>query len=424
MNPKTHSPGWLRRGRSLALLAVVAAPSAGAATQEIRALFTPDSANPHRNMFINKTPSSGYCVDAPSQCQDNNMFSIRLPVGFNSARAMQPDAAPRQSAMFKVPASWRTLTVTRADGDGAAKVEVRIAGIGSQHNLSDTSMNLTGAPTAVEGHQRLWSGGVLGSWVNAAPPCEYSGVGFYGDSFYRFFWKTPVEGTCVKVAKFMIPSLSYEHLDFAYELRTPNPLDMASGLYTGSLNYRIGPGGDFDMGDVMLPNDSLLTLNFVLDVQHTLKVDIPPGGEKVLLVPAGGWQSWLHAGRKPTRIFRDQTFNISASSRFKMYLDCQFQFHPGSRYCYLSDGNNILVPIEISVSLPAGLMDSSGKPVSREPLKVGEQGSVVFQPSQYVDRKPGTLHFELYKDAIDAVLLPQTGKHYRGTVVVIWDSEV
>ncbi|MNW18065.1 hypothetical protein D3C71_2174780 [compost metagenome] len=57
-------------------------------------------------------------------------------------------------------------------------------------------------------------------------------------------------------------------------------------------------------------------------------------------------------------------------------------------------------------------------------MKVGEEYGVVFQPSQYVDRQNGTLHFELHKDAIEIVLAPTTPKHYSGTVVVIWDSEV
>src|SRR3546814_3118440 len=78
--------------------------------------------------------------------------------------------------------------------------------------------------------------------------------------------------------------MTYRYLDFAYELRTPNPLNMSSGQYTGSLTYSIGPGQDFDMGDVMLPNDSALTLNFNLEVQHTLQVEVPPGGNRVELV--------------------------------------------------------------------------------------------------------------------------------------------
>ncbi|MNS42395.1 hypothetical protein D3C72_747730 [compost metagenome] len=420
MNLTSTCSRLLRGGRWLGMLAVVVAPSAQALNQEIRALFTPDSANPQRNLFINKTPVSGYCAEYPGQCQDNETFSIRLPMRFDSASPMQPNASPRNSAMFSVPALWRPLTVTNRDTGETETVEVRIAGFGSRYILSDTTMNLTGAETALEGHRNLW-GGWPGSWVNAAPPCTYSGVGAYSDTYYRFFWKTPVQGTCVKTASFPIPSMTYDYLDFSYELKTPNPLTMSSGLYTGDVSYRIGPGGDFDMGDVMLPNDPDLTLNFVLDVQHTLKVDIPPGGEKIQMIAQGGWQNWLHSGRKPVRIFRDQTFHISASSRFKMFLDCQFG--PGTS-CYINDGNNIFVPIVVSVSLPAGLMDSSGNPVRQQALKVGEEYGVVFQPSQYVDRQNGTLHFELHKDAIEIVLAPTTPKHYSGTVVVIWDSEV
>jgi hypothetical protein len=29
---------------------------------------------------------------------------------------------------------------------------------------------------------------------------------------------------------------------------------------------------------------------------------IPPGGNKVLLEPQGGWQGWLEHGRKPVRL--------------------------------------------------------------------------------------------------------------------------
>jgi hypothetical protein len=324
--------------------------------------------------------------------------------------------------MFSVPAGWRPLTVSNAGTGETETVEVRIAGFGSMYKLSDTAANLTGAGTALEGHRNLW-GGPWGSWVNAAPPCTYSGVGLYGDSFYRFFWKTPILGTCVKTASFPIPQMSYDYLDFAYELRTPNPLGMSSGLYTGSLSYRVGPGGDFDMGDVMLPSDSDLTLDFVLDVQHTLKVDIPPGGEKVQLVPAGGWQSWLQAGRKPVRLFRDQTFNISASSRFKMQLECEFS---GFSYdCLLDDRvSKRGVELRVSVSLPNGLTDMAGQPVRQMRLRPGAANAVQFQPGFYVDRAPGVLHFEVPQSQMEFMLAPGAGPFYRGNVTVIWDSEV
>jgi hypothetical protein len=410
----------LRGGRYLGLLTAVAAPSANAVTQEIRALFTPDSANPQRNQFINKTPVSGYCAENVSQCELNNMFSIRLPISFTSRHALQPGAPERLGPMFKVPAQWRSLTVNNAQTGKSERVEVRIAGIGSEYVLSDTAANLTGASNALDGHRDLWGGS---SWVNPPPNCQYSGVGLYSDRLYRFFWKTPSELVCAKKASFLIPQMTYSYLDFAYELRTPNPLGMSSGLYTGSLIYRIGPGGDFDMGDVMQPDDAALTLDFVLDVQHTLKVDIPPGGDRVQLTPAGGWQSWLQAGRRPVRLFRDQTFNISASSRFKMQLECEISGFPYD--CLLDDRvSKKSVELRVSVSLPNGLTDMAGQPVKQLRLRPGPANAQYFKPGFYVDRAPGILHFEVPQQQMEFMLQPGVASTYRGSVTVIWDSEV
>lgn len=416
VNFKTCMPQWL------CLLALFVAPTAEAVNQEIRALFRPDPANPQRNTFINKTPVSGYCADYPDQCEQNATFSIRLPIRFDSVRAMQPHDSQRNSSMFTVPAQWRALTVTNAETGEAEQVEMRIAGFGSRYVLDDKVTNLTGAPNTLEGHRALW-GGPYGSWVNPPSPCQYSGVGWYTDDYYQFFWKTPIQGTCVKTASFRIPTMYYEYLDFAYELRTPNPLGMSSGLYTGDLTYRIGPGGDFDMGDVMVPNDSDLTLSFVLDVQHTLKVDIPPGGNKIRLEPQGGWQSWLQAGRRPVRLFRDQTFNISASTRFKILMQCG----PGiGGECGLENSadNGRRVVLHISVSLPNGITDLSGQPVRRLRLRTGAGNEQQFKPGFYVDRAPGTLHFEVEQSYMESMLRPGVAGTYTGIVIVIWDSEI
>ncbi|KAA0960512.1 hypothetical protein FQ185_25530 [Pseudomonas sp. ANT_H12B] len=389
--------------------------SAGAVTQQIRAVFKPAPANPQYNEFENRTPLSGFCLDNPPQCQAAKLFSLRLPIGsYSNATIQGGHSNERMGAMFNIPSQWQTITVTHPAAPPQV-VKFRVAGMGVAYKLPKPAPELTDGA----GHNFLWEGF---TWSYAGPPCTGL-MGAGNDIGFNSFWRHPIgAGTCAKKAMFDIPQpFNYETFDITYELITPNPLDMVSGQYTGQHVFRVGPNQDFDLGDVMVTNDDTIVLDFLLDVEHELKVSIPPGGENVRLVPAGGWQSWLHAGRKPVRIFRDQTFNISASSRFKMYLDCQFG--PGLP-CYLSDGNNVSVPMEISVSLPAGLMDTSGKPVNRQMLKVGEADGVVFQPSQYVDRKSGTLHFELHKDAIEPILLPQTGKHYRGTVVVIWDSVV
>lgn len=400
---------------ALGLLATLVLPSALAVNQEIRALFQPDPNQPNKNVFVNKTPNSGYCGEHPEQCVDNKMFSIQLPLRFNSNRALRPgDGLP-----LKVPANWRQLTVTHAGTQESETVEVRVIGIGSDFVLSDSAANLVGVSDILDGHQKLWT---TSSWVYAPAPCQYSGVGWYTPQTYRFFWKAPLEAPCTKTAAYAIPSMSFRTIDFAYELRTPNPLGMSTGQYTGSLVYTIGPGGDFDFGPLMTPDDNNLTLDFVLDVQHVLKVDLPPGGNKVILEPQGGWQSWLEQGRKPVRLFRDQMFYIWASSRFRMSLECEMQVNRGCGVMNRGSPTTYAAEVTVSVSLPPGLTDSNGQPVRNMP--VTHTPSDQIQIGNYVDRKPGFLHFNVDEQQTKFIIDYDRGNPWRGNFTVIFDSEV
>lgn len=69
-------------------------------------------------------------------------------------------------------------------------------------------------------------------------------------------------------------------------------------MYRGSLTYTIGPGGDFDFGNNVtgLSGDTLV-INFELDVQHAFIFEFPPGSERAVLEPKGGWQAWLDGGQ-------------------------------------------------------------------------------------------------------------------------------
>lgn len=388
----------------------------------ITAVFKPDAAYPHLNKFKNTTPPSGYCGNYPSQCELNKTFSLQVPIQFNSRSPILANhASERQGAMLKAPAQWRELTVYHEATREPEKVRVRVVGIGSRSVTDDVMQLVGGADDYRIAHNLLWGS----SWVYAPPPCLYSGVGWYTTTTYDFFWKTPEEAVCAKQAKFDVPWMRFNHLDFAYELETPNPMGMSSGNYLGSLTYTVGPNGDFDFGDVMLPSSSALTLNFNLDVQHTLKVDIPPGGEKIQLVPAGGWQSWLQAGRRPVRLLRDQTFNISASSRFKMFLECEI---PGIvTDCQIQNrtDDRDRVELRVNVSLPSGLTDAAGQPVKHRRLRTGQANALQFQPGFYVDRAPGILHFEVPAYVMEFMLWPGKGAaSYSGRVTVIWDSDI
>lgn len=398
-------------------LLLMGGASASAQQVSINASFKPDSAHPLRNKFTNDTPSSGYCADHPSQCKDNDMFSLQVPIRAYSTEPIKANhASVRQGAMFDIPTQWRDLTVTHLGTAETKTLRVRIAGIGSTYRTDDIYKLVGPNGNLPEAHWRLWDG----TWVNTPPPCTYSGVGFAGQYIYKFFWKTPTQGVCSRQAKYDIPWMRYDYLDFAYELETPSPLEMSTGTYIGTLTYTLGPGADFDFGDIMIPTSSTLTMNFELEVQHTLKVDIPPGGTQVELLPQGGWQAWLTQGRKPTRLFRDQTFNISSSSRFKMQMQCQ---HLAGDTCAVQDPSGNQVPLQVAVTLPYGLTSEGGRAVVRQPLRVSGVGTELFQPGIYVDRKPGTLHFDIEQGDV-ADMLSREAATYKGNVTVIWDSEV
>ncbi|MCY1452506.1 hypothetical protein D9M71_694300 [compost metagenome] len=82
------------------------------------------------------------------------------------------------------------------------------------------------------------------------------------------------------------------------------------------------------------------------------------------------------------------------------------------------------MPLNTSVSLPNGLTDASGQPVHRRPLRIDGGGTELFQPGFYVERKPGTLHFEIAREHVEQMLHEGVSKTFSGDVTVIWDSEV
>jgi hypothetical protein len=390
------------------------AQAVSAATQEITAVFRPDPAHPMVNKFINTTPVSGVCAGfLQSQCKSLGIFSIRTAaLTFTSNKPIPPgpDATERQGVMFKVPSEWRAVEVTSDRGESQT-VEVRIAGIGNRFYPQSPATTVSWGPSA-----RIWG--------SPPPPCLSTGLIFGTSQFLEWFWRLPENaGSCSRKAIEEIPGLRYSHLDYAYELRTPNPLAMSIGQYRGSITYTIGPNQDFDFGDAMTPNDDTLNFNFTLDVQHTLKVDIPPGGNRVVLEPQGGWHAWLQQGRKPTRLFRDQSFQISTSSRFKMNLECEFPINGNS--CAVVDRVSAhSVPLLISGSLPRGLSDAGGGAIERRRLFMDGSGTELIQPDSYLERKPATLHFEIPATEVASMIDTGRVRHYSGNVTVIWDSEI
>lgn len=409
---KTSAPS------ALALALVFSSPLALAFVEEVTAVFRPDPSNPMSNKFKNTTPEGGVCAWHPPaipKCRALNIFGIRN-TGF-SASSSGPILAnptdPRQGAYFKVPSEWRDLQVTHLGTGEVETVQMRIAGVGARWNLP--------RPPGVSAFMTAETPGWSTYWYGAPEPCQPINYLAAGNNFALFFWIVPEgAGACSVKNGTEIPWFTYSHLEYAYELKTPNPLTMNTGEYRGSLTYSMGPGGDFDFGDIMKPGDTVATFNFTLSVEHQLKVDIPPGGNRIELLPQGGWQAWLNAGRRPDRLYRDQTFRLSASSRFKMQMECSLVI---GNTCGLRNGNGDEVPLQVAVSLPYGLQDGHDQAVNKRPLRLDGSGTELFQPLQYVNDRPATLHFEVDRANVSQ-MLEHPGTTYSGVVTVIWDSQV
>ncbi|MGB3122357.1 MAG: hypothetical protein WBB95_00940 [Pseudomonas sp.] len=383
-----------------------------AAVQNISAEFRPDPSNPMINKFKNTTPESGICPwHIPDICKQLGIFSIRTTdIQFNAITPIQANHTdPRKGAMFQLPTQRRPIQVMNVVTGKTETVLIRIAGIGGKYVL----------PAPLD--HSVWANSAY-SWLYPQPPCQRTSYAIGDTRSLLWSWIAPLNiGACDVQAVKDIPTLFYETFEYSYELTTPNPLLMDVGQYVGSITYTIGPGADFDFGDIMQPTDNALTFNFTLDVDHHLRAEVPPGGNRIQLEPQGGWQAWLQAGRKPARLFRDQTVNLWTSSYFKMTLECG---EPLGNTCSLRNSAGHQVPLDVAVSLPTHLTDDAGQPVNRLPLRLDGSGTERFQPLAYINRKPTTLHFEVKADAVAQMLEQGAGSTYSGIVTVTWDSQI
>lgn len=404
-------------GGCLAILVGFSTPQAQAATVEISARFSPDPNNPQVNTFINTTPNSGLCNTFAYICRPLGLFSIGLGFEANTQYPI-PANHPniRDGAMIKVPAEDRAVILTSPTGD-AAEVKFAITAF-SATNRTDNIDVIIGNPSSsgVPAQNALW--GARWGGAAAAPCTRGANVTTDSKSDGDYFWLTPVAAPCGKSPLYEIPWLKMRNSSVAYLMTTPDPLKMGSGIYRGSITYTVGPGGDFDFGNNLLATDNLVTMNFTLSVEHTLKFQFPAGYGSVVLNPAGGWQQWLNNGRRPQKLSADQGFKMWASTRFSIGLQCEYRL---SDQCAIKNPAGHEVPVETRVTLPDGLRDASSQPVNRLLLSTTPQ---VFSPGHYLDNRPAALHFEVARDQVTSMINDHSGSMYRGNITVIWDSEV
>ena len=415
-----NSQGFMRC--EVALLLMCYALSTSAFEKKVEAVYTPDPNNPTNTAFVMLTPGEGKC-SLPMYC--NGALGMKLPLVFESPTGINVAANasdPRQGAYFKIPRSWRSVMLINTKTGSQAELKVRAAAIGAQYVLTQPAYELSpeGPTVPNHGHGLLWQGGM---WSESVAPCYSARLWYLVPKVHEFHWQYRTGDTCTKKALFEIPGpFIYNKAETAFDFAMPNPLDMEPGEYTASTLYSVGPGQDFDLGQLMLPSDSQIALDFKFVVNSALTVDFPPGSGRAVLQPREGWQGWLNSGRKPPGLSTFQNFKLSSSSNFKMYLDCQYSIGTDCGIYAESATINTLVAVDTTVSFPAGITLNPGR---RAAIKVslgqGIHNAVSFEIDGVQLSRGATMQYEI-KPEVTALMVQNPGSTYRGVVTIIFDA--
>ncbi|CAI3796935.1 hypothetical protein GLGCALEP_01582 [Pseudomonas sp. MM221] len=205
-----------------------------------------------------------------------------------------------------------------------------------------------------------------------------------------------------------------------YQLIMPRPIGMPQGIYRGSVEYSIGPGGDLDLGNAVTNlNDTRLVVNFELDVQHDLYVNFPPGSDHAVIEPPGGWMAWLGGRGVPGKLYRDLPLRIFTTGPIRVYKRCQYEL---GDQCGIRESAGHLVGVDVSLTLPAGLQHS-GNPVSRLGIPTRQAAALLIEPLSSVWGQSGQLHFEVAGSSVPP-MLAHPGSRYEGLVTVVFEAEI
>ncbi|WP_181427804.1 hypothetical protein [Pseudomonas mosselii] len=384
-----------------ALLGLVALSSVQAADVKFTAQYRGEA----NGRFENTTSQAGFCGRWPSHCA-GGVQTVGLVLHYMK-RSEAYASDPRDEHFVKLPGR-RTIYVSGPTSGESYPMIFEFTGISQRvHERSFSNPVFTRYPRGGCTYAITYS--VLDQWTmylwnvtnpQQPQPCYSRGEeAMPGDVF-----NTYVENTAV-----------------SYRLSMPSPLAMKPGIYTGSETYSVGAGMDFDFGNgVTSLNTSSLTLNFELDVQHAFVIDFPPGSERAVLEPPGGWMGWLSRGQPPQRLYRDLLFRIWSSGPFTAYKLCQY---PVGNRCGIRNAANHEVPVKVGVSLPGGIRAQGNKEVNQLELPSGKEAALQFEAMNTVFNHSGQLHFEVQREHAKE-MLEHPGSTYRGDVTVVFDADM
>lgn len=381
--------------------------------------------------FVNTTVHSGLCALQPrnTNCSYGGSFNTFIDViSENGFVKLEADRSSRMGPYFSVNKTPQKLTLTNEATGSAWELEFALRGFGGRYILSQP---VPGQNLEME-HAKLWRDpGMTGNsgWGRGAPTpscLPLIGPGAVTSTEYNFVWSTARFGTtCYKQIQDDIPGpFRYRNFEFIYSLGGLDKYrDMDAGVYKGSMTFSVGPGGDVDFGDKMIPSDNVITINFELTVKTILKVDFPPGSNRAILQPLRGWQAWLNSGRTPPALSASHGFKISGYGLFRVYLSCDIQMglSCGIQGHGVATKGILVAPVDIAVTFPPGITRAyRGGPAIKVPLKSGVENAEYFQIWGVQKSQSATIHYDVAAENT-ALMVKSPGSTYQGAATIIFD---
>ena len=412
---KNKGSKCLKRTALGMVLSFILSGQAKAADVYITAEFKADIANPEINTFVNTTPMSPLCSNGHvEECTQNGWWSINTGItGFKTPD--QTQIKDRGAFYIGMPAT-KDVTITSSHGTRHT-LHLDITGGALRLNTpypSNSGISLSRDPLPPERCYLALNNRGYGHGTMMRMYMRH--VEYYNTKSGCSSGQLPAaDGN----QAYIIPSF-----DFIYRMRTPSPLDMVPGEYTGSVSYTIGGSvmDDFDLGEGAVTNDNIINVHFLLKVKHAFYVRFLSPTMDAVLQPENGWKQWTDYGRLPSRLKHELSFSLSSSTNYNIRLECEHLQADGRCAMKNTDGTGNAVPFDVSVTLPGsktiiGNRDAVNVPVTQTPTEFGTDGQFIVQRQSY-------LSFAVNNASDIKEMLNHPGSRYKGSVNVIFDAQL
>ncbi|HHQ4883894.1 hypothetical protein [Aeromonas sp. FDAARGOS 1405] len=201
---------------------------------------------------------------------------------------------------------------------------------------------------------------------------------------------------------------------FGFKITPPSPLKMPNGIYTGSIILSVGQNKDIDLGNGVY-EDNQLIIELTLKVQHQIKVEFPPGGDKVVLQPPGGWHDWIYRGKShiPPYLIAELPYRLWSSSDFNVWLNCQYAI---GEVCML---NNERLGMQVKLDVIYVNKSKEEFPLTHGVKKLFTAG---IKDPYYINEERSII-FKVQKPVL-ALMMEYPGSTYKGNVTLIYDAAI